>query len=85
MTSSCIACCIFHILRVPLICSDTASRVAEAMIGAKVRILCFTFFALFLEFGARTRPQDLFESLGFSHLGNRAKTSDINPRRNSSQ
>ena len=41
MTSSCIVCCIFHILSIPLICSDVASRVAEAMIGAKVRILCF--------------------------------------------
>ena len=39
-TSSCIVCCIFRILSIPLICSDTASRVAEAMIGAKVRILC---------------------------------------------
>ena len=58
-TSSCIVCCIFRILSIPLICSDTASRVAEAMIGAKVRILCFAYFALFLEFGARTRPQDL--------------------------
>ena len=46
MTSSCIACCVFLILSIPLICSDTASRVAEAMIGAKVknfvfRVVCF--------------------------------------------
>ena len=60
MTSSCIACCIFHILSMPLICSDTASRVVDAMTGAKVRILCFALFTLFLEFGAKTRPQDLW-------------------------
>ena len=39
MASSCIACCIFHII--PFNYSDTALRVAEAMIGAKVIILVF--------------------------------------------
>ena len=60
MASSCIACCIFHILSIPLIYSDTASRVVDAMTGAKVRILSFALFTLFLEFGARTSPQDLW-------------------------
>ena len=40
-------------------CSKTATRVTKAMIGAKVITLCFAMFALYLEFGARTRPQDL--------------------------
>ena len=53
--SSCIACCIFHIISIPFNCSDTAIRVAKTIIGAKVIILCFTVFALFLEFRATTR------------------------------
>ena len=63
MVSSCIACCIFHIISIPFNCSDTALRVAEAMIGAKVKLLCFAMFALFLKFGARTRPRDLWPFL----------------------
>ena len=62
MASSCIACCIFHIISIPFNCSDTALGVAEAMmIGAKVKykFLCFVIFALFLKFDARTRSQDL--------------------------
>ena len=58
MASSCIACCIFHIISIPFNCSDTAFRVAEAMIGTKVIIffvapclLCFS------KFGARTHPR----------------------------
>ena len=48
MASSCIACYIFHIISIPFNCSDTALRVAEAMIVAKVKIfvspclLCFS-------------------------------------------
>ena len=49
------------------------------MIGAKVITLCFAMFALFLEFRARTRPQDL---TAFSHLGNRAEIYYMNPRQN---
>ena len=30
MASSCIACCIFHILSIPFNCSDTALRVTDA-------------------------------------------------------
>ena len=51
MASSCIACYIFHIISIPFNCSDTALRVAEAMIGAKVKIfvspclLCFSNLA----------------------------------------
>ena len=40
--------------------SYSAIRVAKAMIGWKVITLCFATFALFLEFCARTRPQDLW-------------------------
>ena len=53
------ASCIFHIISIPFNCSDTAFRVTDAKIGPKVKILCFAMFALFPEFGARTRPQDL--------------------------
>ena len=73
---------VYHILSILLIGSDTASRVAEAMIGAKVRILCVRVFLLcFSNLGLELVPG----SLGFSHLGNRAKICDINPRRNSSR
>ena len=41
MASSCIAGCIFHIISIPFNGSDTALRVAEAMIGAKVKIFVF--------------------------------------------
>ena len=44
-----IACCIFYIISIPFNCRDTVLRVAEAMIGAKVKIfvistclLCFS-------------------------------------------
>ena len=37
-------------------------------------------FALFLEFRARTRPQDVY--VFFFHLGNRAEIHHMNPRRN---
>ena len=50
------------------------------MTGPKVKILCFAMFALFLEVGARTRPPG---SLAFSHLGNQAEISHLNPRLNS--
>ena len=44
---ACIACCIFHIISIPFNCSDTALRVAKAMIGAKVLpcLLCFSNLA----------------------------------------
>ena len=49
------------------------------MIGAKAITLCYAMFALFLEFRAKTRPQDL---TAFSHLGNLAEISDMNPGKN---
>ena len=60
MASSCIACCIFHIISIPF---NWYSFHAEAMIGAKVKLLCFAMFALFLKFGARTRPGDIWPFL----------------------
>ena len=41
MASSCIACCIFHIISIPFNCSDTALRVTDAKIGPKVKIFVF--------------------------------------------
>ena len=40
--SSCIACCIFHVISIPFNCSDTTLKVTEAMIGLKVKIFVFT-------------------------------------------
>ena len=59
MASFCIVCCIFHIISIPFNYSDTALRVTDGKIGPKVKILCFGMFALFPEFGAGTRSQDL--------------------------
>ena len=63
MASSSIACCIFHIISIPFNCSDTALRVTDGKIGPKVKIFVFRYVALFPEFGARTRPQDLWPFL----------------------
>ena len=41
MASSSFACCIFHNISIPFYYSDTVLRVAEAMIGAKVKIFVF--------------------------------------------
>ena len=81
MASSCIACCIFHIISIPFNCSDTALRVVEAMIRAKVKIfvspcsLCLSILA----------PELVPGSLAFFHSGNRVEISHMNPRRNSSR
>ena len=48
--------------------SHLALSVTDAKIGPKVKILCFAMFALFPEFGARTRPQDLWPFL-ISEIG----------------
>ena len=40
MASSFFPCCIFHIISIPFNCSDTAIRVAKALIGSKVITLC---------------------------------------------
>ena len=79
MPSSCISCCIFHIISILFNCSDTTIRVAKAMESAIAR--CFAKFALFLEFV----PELWIRSLAFSHIGNRAEISHINPRRNCSR
>jgi len=54
--------CILLIISIPFDNSDTAFRVAKAIIGAKVITLCFTMFVLFPEFRATTRLRP-------SHLG----------------
>ena len=46
MASSSIACCIFHNISIPFYYSDTVLRVAEAMIGARVKIFVFRPFQL---------------------------------------
>ena len=61
-------------------CSDTALRVTKAMIGAKVIIFVFRHVCLFLEFRARTHPQDYRPC----HLAIRAENSHMNLRRNCS-
>ena len=43
----------FHIITIPFNCSDTGLRITDGKIGQKV------MFALFPEFGTRTRSQDL--------------------------
>ena len=63
MVSSCIACCILHIISIPFNCSDTALRVTDAKIGPKVKMFVFRYVALFPKFGARTRTQDLWPFL----------------------
>ena len=64
MASSCIACCIFHIINIAFNRSDTALyKSSRSYDRSKVIILCFAMFPLFLEFGARTRPQDLWPFL----------------------
>ena len=51
IASSCIARCIFHIRSILFNCSDTAIRIAKAMIIAEViGFLCFAMFACFLAF-----------------------------------
>ena len=82
MASSCIACRIFHIISIPFNSSDPALTVAQAMNGAKVKISMFRHFC----FVSRIWRQNSSPgSLAFSHLGNRAESSQMNPRRNSSQ
>lgn len=61
MESSSFTCCIFHVISTPFICNDTAIWVEKRLYGAKVITFCFPpVFALFLEFCAWTRPQDLW-------------------------
>ena len=73
---------ILHIISTPFNCIDTALRVNEAMIGAKVII--FVFHHVY--FVSRIWRQNSSPgSLAFSHLANQAEISHMNPRRNSSR
>ena len=88
MASSCIACCLFHIISIPFNCSDTVLllSVTEAMkgprIGPKVKMFVFRHAC----FVSRIwRQNSSPRSLAFSHLGNSAEISLMNPGRNSSR
>ena len=71
-----------HILSIPFNCSDTALRVAEAMIGAKVIIFVFHHVC----FVSRIWHQNTSPgSLAISPLRNRAEISHMSPRRILSQ
>ena len=71
-----------HILSIPFNCSDTALRVAEAMIGAKVIIFVFHHVCFVSRiWHHNTCPG----SLAISPLRNRTEISRMNPRRNLSQ
>ena len=60
MASSCIACCIFHIISIPFNCSDTALRVVEAMIRAKVKIFVFRHVRFVCRFWRQNSSLDLW-------------------------
>ena len=80
--TSCITCCIFHIISIPFNCSDTALRVTDAKIGPKVKIFLFCYVCFVSQIW---RQNSYPGSLTFSHLGNRAESSHMNPRQNSSR
>ena len=74
MASSCIVCCVFHIISIPFNCSDTALRVTDAKIGPKVKIFVFRCVCFVSQIW---RQNSYPGSLTFSHLGNRAKISHM--------
>ena len=78
MASPCIACCIFRIISIPVNCSDTALRVAKAMIGAKVIIFVFRMSALFVPLCQNSSPG----SRTFSSSRKPGWNFPVNPRRN---
>ena len=82
MASSCIACCIFHIISMPFNCSDTALRVTDAKIGPKVKIFVFRYDCFV---SLIWRQNSYPGSFTFSHLGNRAEISHMNLKQNSSR
>ena len=82
MASSCIDCCIFHIIGIRLNSNDTTLRVAEVMIVAKVKIFVFRHIYLVSRIWHQNSCPG---SLAFSHLGNPAEISRMNPRRISSR
>ena len=60
IASSYIAPCIFHIISILFNCSDTAIRIAKAMIIAEViGFLCFAMFSCFLAFPPEAHCQDI--------------------------
>ena len=75
MASSCIACCVFHIISIPFNCSEKALRVTDAKIGPKVKIFMFRYVCFVSQIW---RQNSYPGSLTFSHLGNRAKISHMN-------
>ena len=56
---ACIACCIFPIMSIPVNCSDSALRVAKAMIGAKFIIFVFRMSAFFVPWCQNSSPGSL--------------------------
>ena len=82
MALSCIACCIFHIISILFNCSDAALGVAESMIGVKVNFFVFCHVCVVSRIWCQISSPG---SLAFSHLGNWAEISHMNPRRNSSR
>ena len=62
MASSCIACCIFHIISIPFNCSDTALRITDAKIGPKVKMFVFRYVCFDLAPELVPRIFDLFSS-----------------------
>ena len=69
MASSCIACCIFHIISIPFNCLDTALRVPMLRWAGKLKIFVFRYVCF-------------VGSLTFSHLDfsyeSKAKFSPVN-------
>ena len=71
------ACCIFHIISIPFNCSDTALRVAKAMIGTKVMIfvfrhVCSSVARIFVLFSYRKPGWNFSWTQGEIGPGNRA-------------
>ena len=79
MASSFIAYCVFHIISIPFNCIDTALRVAQAMVGAKVRIFVFCHICFVSRISRQNSSRGF---LAFFHHGNRAEISHMNPKRN---
>ena len=72
-----LAVCVFHIISIPFSCSNTALRVAIAMVGAKVIIFVFCqvcFVSQILHHNSHPG------SLAFFRLGNRAEISHNEPK-----
>ena len=66
----------------PIYSSDTALRVTDAKIGPKVKIFVFRYVC---SVSRIWRQNSSPGSLTFSHLGNRAEISQMNPSQNSAR